>query len=106
MLQAPRNLARRRQQERERARRPLPHDAELPVVEARETPDIGQVAAYQRQMMALVEAADRADPLRRIGVVEPASERVGRIGGIGDDPARAQQFAAARRISRGCGCVG
>ena len=45
MLQAPRHLARRRQQEREAARRPLAHDPELPVVEPGEMADLGQVAA-------------------------------------------------------------
>ena len=67
VLEPPRHLARRRQQERVGARHALAHDAELPVVEPRVAPDLREVAAHERQVMALVDAADRADARDRVG---------------------------------------
>ena len=90
VLEAPRHLARRRQQERERAGRPLADDPELPVVEPREVADLGQVAQHERQMMPFVDAADLPDAPRRVGVADVAAERVARIGRIGDHAAVAQ----------------
>ena len=68
-------------------------------------PDVGQIAANERQVVPFVETADRPHAARGVGVVEAATECVGRIGRISDHAAFAQN-AAARRISRGCGCVG
>mgnify|MGYP006347131269 CR=1 FL=1 len=57
MLQTPRNLARGRQQERKRPWRALPDDAELPVVHAREVPDVGQTVK-PGQTLAVMDSAD------------------------------------------------
>ena len=78
------------QQEREAARCALPDDAELPVVHPGEAADLGQVAAYQRQVMALVEAADDADAPRRVGVADPATQRIARVRRVRNDAAPAE----------------
>jgi hypothetical protein len=78
------------QQEGEAARRPLADGAELPVVHPREPSDLREILADERQVMPLVHAAKRTDAARRIGVADPASQRIARIGGIRYDAAAAQ----------------
>ena len=56
----------------------------------REPADLRQVLADECQVMPLVDSAQRTDAARSIGVADPASERVARIGGICDDAAAAQ----------------
>ncbi len=90
VLEAARDFARRRQQERERAGRTLPDDPELPVVEPREMADRRKIAQHQRQVVLVVEAANLPDAPRGHGVAEMAAERVARIGRIRDDAAVAQ----------------
>jgi hypothetical protein len=53
-------------------------------------PDLRQVAQHEGQQVRLVDAPDLADASRRRGVPEVATERVRRIGRVGDDPARAK----------------
>ena len=90
MLEPPRHLARRRQQERVPPRRPLANDAELPVVEPREMADLGEVAQHQREMVSLVDTADLPDAPRRDGVADVAAQRIARVGRVRDDAALAQ----------------
>jgi len=77
---------RRAQQEGERAVAAPPDDPELRVVHAREATNFGKVAAHDGQMMTLVDPAQSPNPLRRRCVAQPATERVARVGRIGDNP--------------------
>ena len=78
------------------SRRHALQQAEARVVHDRVGRDLGEVAAHEREVVALVEAADAAQPLERRGGAEVAAERVARVGRIGDQPA-----AAARSRRRG-----
>ncbi len=60
LLQAPRHLARGRQDERERSRDALPDDAELPVGEAHVAAGVHEVATDERQEMPVAEARGSA----------------------------------------------
>ncbi len=68
----------------------LPDDAELPVVEPREAARVRQVAAHERQVMRVVDAANVADALGRADVAQLAAERVARVRRIGNDATLAQ----------------
>ena len=63
MLQAPRDFARRGQQERVAPGDALLDDAELPVVEHRVATDLGEIAAHEREVMLVVDAAKLASEL-------------------------------------------
>src|SRR6202034_2580922 len=65
MLQPPRRLARGRQQKRERSGRGGLEQPELPGLDARVAPDLAQVAAYQREMMVPIGAANASQTLER-----------------------------------------
>ena len=100
VLQAPRRLARRGQQERIRpGRRGLEH-AELPGFHPRVTRDLGQVAAHQREMMMPVGGADAADAIQRILVADVAAERVTGIRRIDDHPAVAHDLRGTANQSQ------
>ena len=58
------------------AGRALADDPELPVVEPREAADLRQVAAHQRQVMALVDARGSRGSVAPPRVAEAAAERV------------------------------
>src|SRR5262249_60547745 len=57
----------------------------LPGVQPRVTPNIGQVSAHEREVMVAARAADRAQALERVLVVDMTSERVTGVRGISDD---------------------
>ena len=82
-------------------RRRLEH-AELPGLHLGITPDLGQVAAHQREVMMPVGCADAPDAVQRILVADVAAERVAGIRRIDDQrrrrarsPPRAGSGAAA-----------
>lgn len=53
----------------------------LAVVDAREVADLGRVAAQQREVMALVQAAQAAQAVGRVLIVQARDHRVAGIGG-------------------------
>ena len=91
MLHPPRHFIGRSQQEREFARRALADNPELRIVHSRKAADLREVAANERQMVAGVDTAQRANPPRGICVADPAPERIARIGRIGEHAAGTQQ---------------
>ena len=74
------------------ARHALPHQPELPVVEAREVPQFDQVPQHEREVVVLVDAAQVANAPHRLVVAESASERIARVCRVGDHPAVAQDL--------------
>ena len=75
------------QDERVRAGRGGLQHAELAIVDPRIQRDFTQIAAQQSQKMLVVDAADAAQALDRMLVVEMAHQRVAGIGRQGDDAA-------------------
>ena len=92
MLDPSRHFTGRGEQEGVTAGNALLHDPELPVIEQRVTPDLGHIAAHERQMMLVVDRAQHANALCGIGVADLTSERVTRIRRIGDHAARAHDL--------------
>ncbi len=64
----------------------------LPVVDHGVLPDVGQIAAYQGEMMVAVRLPNVPDALERRLVADMAAERIAGIGGIHDHPAAAQNL--------------
>src|SRR3954447_3368806 len=58
--------------------------AEDAVGDLRELPELGEVRAHQREVVLLVEVADRQDPFASLAVAHPGAERVPGVRGIGD----------------------
>jgi hypothetical protein len=100
MLHPSRHFRGRAQQEREWPRRSATHDVELRVVHPREAADLREVTANERQVVPLVDAAQRANPLGRGRIAHAASERVARVGRIRDDTAAAQHLRGAANEPR------
>src|SRR6185436_9100891 len=84
MQQPARHVARGAQDERIAAGRIGPDETELQVIHLRELADLGEVAAQQREMMALVHVADLPQALHRGLVADVAAERVTRVRRIRD----------------------
>src|ERR1051325_7379455 len=84
---APRHLAAGRQDEGVASGRRALQQAKARVVHGGIGRDLGEVAAHERETVPLVHAANPAQPLERGGGAEVATERVARIGGIGDQAA-------------------
>ena len=61
------------------------------VVDVHELPELGEVLAHQREVVAVVELADPQDPVAAVPVAEPAAERVARVGRVGDQGVVAQR---------------
>jgi hypothetical protein len=100
MLHASRHFRRRTQQERERPRRAATHDMELRIVHPCKAAHVREIAAHERQVMPLVDAAQRTDAPRCVRIAHAASERVTRVGRIGDDTPRAQHVGDATNEPR------
>src|SRR6266540_2816971 len=105
VLQAARHFARRRKQEGKTPGHAFLDDAKLPVIELRISPQLGQVAAYQRQVVLVVDLAQVADADRSLRVADATSQRIAGIGRIGHDAAitydrRRPLYQAALRIHR------
>ncbi len=92
MLQATRNLARCRQQKGVASWRAEPDDAELPVVEAREAADLGQIAQHERQVVSLGNTANLADTPCGVRIADVTAQRVAGIRGVRDYAPVAQDF--------------
>jgi hypothetical protein len=84
VLQPARHLLGRGQYERVAAGGGRLDGAEYPVGNLRELAQLGEVPAHQRQVVPVVELADRPDPGDAVGAAELAAERVAGIRGIGD----------------------
>jgi hypothetical protein len=54
------------------------------VVDVHELAELGEVAAHQREVVPLVEAADLQDPVAPLAVADATAERVTRVRGVGD----------------------
>jgi hypothetical protein len=80
MRQPPRHFPRRLEDEGVRARRDVADQPVLGVVDLGVVGDLRQVAAQQRQVMALVDAADPPHAVDRGLVVEMAHQRVAGVG--------------------------
>ncbi len=78
--QPPRHFLGRLQDEHVGARRGALEPAVLPVVDAGKVAELGQVAAHQRQVVAVIDAAQPAQALDGALVVEPAGQRIAGIG--------------------------
>src|SRR5215467_3215848 len=89
MLEASRNVTRRRQQEGVASGHALLDDSELPVVQRRVTAYFGEIAAHQREMVFVIDATKRPDALCGGHVADRTAERVARVRRIGDDPSSA-----------------
>ncbi len=89
MQQAPRQFLGAFQDEGITARRGGLQQAILAVVHPRIGGDLGQVAAHQCEMMALIDAADAADSIQQGSIAGNAGQRVGGVGGQRDEAATA-----------------
>ena len=92
MRDAARHLLGRLEDEGERPRRAELHQPVLAVVDARIAGQLAQVAAQQREVVLVVDAADAPQVLDRGLVVEMADERVARIGRDRGDAAGVQDL--------------
>ena len=90
------DVAKGRQDERVRTRRDRPKQPEGRVVHLDELADLGEVAAHKREVVPGVEVTEPPDAIEAVGVVERTAERVARVGGVGDQTARAQDPDHAR----------
>src|SRR5690606_25351267 len=84
------------QDEGVRPRRVIADQAKDAVVHPRISTEFRQVAAYQCEIVLVIELADTANALERALIAELAAQRVGRIGRIGYDAAAADDFYSAR----------
>src|SRR5207237_6054577 len=100
MMAPPRYFARGRQQERVAPGDALLHDAELPVIEQRVASDFFQIATDERQMMLVVDRAQRPNALRGDCIADLTAERIARIRRIRDHAARAHDFGRLPHQSR------
>src|ERR1700722_11273536 len=89
VFQSARRLARRFQEKSVRSGCMTAQQPVLPVLDDRVLADVGEVAAYQGEMVMAVGLADAADPLERGLVANVAAERVARVRRVDDDAARA-----------------
>ncbi len=55
-------------------------------------PELGEVAADQGELVLGVELADLPDPFDALAVAELAAQREAGVGGVGDEPAGAQDL--------------
>jgi len=88
VLQPAGHLFGRGQDERVAARRRRLDGPEHRVVDVDELAQLGEVLAYQREVMPVVELADRPDPGDAVGVAELAAERVARVRWVSDHATR------------------
>lgn len=71
--------------------------AELTVIDARVSRNLGKIAAHERELMMPVELANTADTFGSVLVAEATSQRVAGIRGISDNGARAQTLRNLRQ---------
>jgi hypothetical protein len=57
-----------------------------------ELPELGEVLAHQREVVAVVELPDPQDPVAAVAVAELAAEGVAGVGGVGDQRVLAQRL--------------
>src|SRR5438105_3712199 len=86
MQEPARHLTRRAQDESIAARRSVLEQTELAIVDARVYRGFGDIAAYQREMVARVDRADGTDALHRGLVADVTAQRVTRISRVNDHP--------------------
>src|SRR6266536_5111463 len=92
MHQPARHLSGGRQDERVAARRARLDQSEHGIVDLDELAELGEVPAYQCEVVPVVEAADLPDPIQPGTVTQLASEGEARIRGVGDQPAAPDQI--------------
>ena len=97
VLQPARYLPGRGQDEGVTARRCRLDGPEHPVGDARELAELGEVLAHQREVVPVIEMADRPDPGDAVGVAELAAERVAGVRRVGDHAASADDIGDLRR---------
>src|SRR6185503_1648919 len=89
---APRHFLSGTQDERVAARRHALQELELRVVDHRVARHLGEIAAHQRQVMALVDTANAAQALGPFRAGAVAAQRIARVRRIGDQAAVAHDF--------------
>ena len=87
VLQDPRHLLGRGQDERVTAGGGRLDGPEHRVGHVREPAELGEVLAYQREVVPVIQAADRPDPGHAVPVAELAPQRVAGVGRVGDHAA-------------------
>src|SRR5258708_7846238 len=92
MLQAPRRFSRGLEQKGVRTRCVRTQQPVLPIVDHCILADLGEVAAYQGEMMIPIRLPNIANALQSRLVADMAAERVAGIGGIDDHPSAAQNL--------------
>src|SRR5258708_1612748 len=92
MLQAPRRFARGLEQKGVRTRCVRTQQPVLPIVDHCILTDLGEVAAYQGEMMVPIRLPNIANALQSRLVADMAAERVAGVGGIDDHPSPAQSL--------------
>jgi len=76
MLQSTRCLARSVQQKCVWARCACLQQSKLPRIEPRVAPDVSEVRAHEREMVMTIRTANRAQPLKRVLVIDVTPKRV------------------------------
>ncbi|MDX3111008.1 hypothetical protein PW035_60115 [Nonomuraea angiospora] len=66
--------------------------AEQRVAQVYELAELGEVTAYEGEVVVAAEAADLLDPVEALLVARPASQGVAGVGGVGDEPVRPQDL--------------
>src|SRR6266513_3231981 len=87
MLEPAWDLASRGQEKRITSRHALLDDAKLPVIQNRVASDFSQIAAYDCQMMLVIDTSQLANTLRPGDIADTTSECIARVGGIRDHAA-------------------
>ena len=80
-----------REDERVAARRRRLHRPEHRLAHVHELAELGKVAADQREVVTVVELADRADPVDALTVADLAAQRVAGVGRVGHEAAAADE---------------
>jgi hypothetical protein len=91
MLYATRNFLGGSEKEGEAAGRAESHQPELLVVHPRKSPYLREIATHEREMVSFIDTPDFADSTRGIRVAYSTTERVARVGWIGDYAAAIEQ---------------
>ena len=76
MLQSTRSFARSVQQKRVRTRCACLQQSKLPRIQPRVAPDVSEVRAHEREMVMTIRTANRAQPLKRVLVIDVTPKRV------------------------------
>src|SRR5712691_5591387 len=64
-------------------------NVKLPIVELGIAPELGQIAAHQRQVVLVIDLSQRANALRGLRIADPATQRITGVRRISDHPATA-----------------